>query len=181
MLKARELSHRSDPAHLRGLRNVGAVEILKGVLAMVGAIAVAVMLSRQVDLQEAAWAVVNALHIDPDRRVATMFIDGAARAMDIKGSTVILGASVYSALRFIEGYGLWNARVWAEWLALLSGTIYLPWEIRALIHRPSPLHWAFLLINLAIIAYIAWVRFGERWVHHFRRMQQERAVERDTA
>jgi uncharacterized membrane protein (DUF2068 family) len=51
--------------------------------------------------------------------------------------------------------------VWAEWLAIVSGAIYLPFELYNLIRRPSAFHWVILLINIAIVVYIAWVRWDE--------------------
>ena len=87
-----------------------------------------------------------------------------------------MAAGLYSIIRFIEGYGLWRARIWAEWMALISGAIYLPFEIQAIIHKPTWLHWTFLITNLLILAYIAWVRFGEKRVNaHRLRPDVERA------
>ena len=67
----------------------------------------------------------------------------------------------YSSLRFVESYGLWRQRAWAEWLAIVSGAMYLPFELVNLIRHPSRVHWAVLLINIAIVVYIAWVRWDE--------------------
>ena len=41
-------------------------------------------------------------------------------------------AFAYSVLRFAEAYGLWKERTWAEWLAFVSGTLFLPLEIHGL-------------------------------------------------
>jgi len=48
--------------------------------------------------------------------------------------------------------------VWAEWFALLSGTIYLPFEIVKVIERPNVLHFTILLGNLIIILYMGYIR-----------------------
>jgi uncharacterized membrane protein (DUF2068 family) len=72
-------------------------------------------------------------------------------------------ALVYSALRFAEGYGLWNQRTWAEWLAFGSGMLLLPWEIRALMHGITALRCGVLVVNLVIIAYMGFLlRAGRR-------------------
>jgi uncharacterized membrane protein (DUF2068 family) len=60
----------------------------------------------------------------------------------------------YSAIRFAEGYGLWRNRTWAEWLAAISGAIYLPIEISHLIKHISIINIAVLATNLAIVAYM---------------------------
>ena len=70
----------------------------------------------------------------------------------------MLVACIYSGLRFAEGYGLWNAKAWAEWIALVSGAVYLPFEIYKLAHRVTPLHAAIFLVNLAIVAFMFYLR-----------------------
>ena len=154
--------HDVDRAHIKGLRSVAAVEIAKGLLALVVTTALVVLLRRGGDLQDVALSIIDFLHIDPDRRIPTMFLEAAGRAMDMNIVFVLSFAAVYIALRFIEGYGLWRARVWAEWMALISGSIYLPLEIHAIVRKGTLTHWMFLITNLIILAYIAYVRFGER-------------------
>ncbi len=150
-----------DEAHVKGLRSIATIEITKGILVILAAFALIVMLRRNVDLEDIAYNILNFLHIDPDRRFASWFINAAGHAEDMQAKMVAVGAGVYSGLRFIEGYGLWNTRIWAEWMALISGSIYLPPEIIALVRHPSWLHWTFLITNILILAYIAWVRFCE--------------------
>ncbi len=67
-------------------------------------------------------------------------------------------AACYSAIRFTEAYGLWRERTWAEWLAILSGGIYLPFEIIKIVEK---FEWWKVLItafNLFIVAYLVWIR-----------------------
>ena len=154
-------------AHLKGLRTVATVEALKGVLVLAVAFALIALLRHDVDLQDAAMNVLDFLHIDPDRRLAGMFIDAAGKVMDWNVIFVGLGAFAYSALRFIEAYGLWCERVWAEWLAIISGSLYIPMEVIELLRHATPVRWALLIINLLVVAYIAWVRYDE----HFHRQQ----------
>src|SRR5690348_15547066 len=66
-------------------------------------------------------------------------------------------AALYSLVRFIEAYGLWFERRWAEWLAALSGGIYIPLEIYELIIRATWLKFAALVINLVVVAYMVWL------------------------
>jgi uncharacterized membrane protein (DUF2068 family) len=74
---------------------------------------------------------------------------------------IAAAAMAYAAVRFTEAWGLWHRRVWAEWFALLSGALYLPWEIVKLVEHPNRLHAAVFLGNLAILAYMACVRFRD--------------------
>jgi uncharacterized membrane protein (DUF2068 family) len=61
-------------------------------------------------------------------------------------------------VRFAEAYGLWYEREWAEWFALLSGAMYLPWEVLSIIRHPIALKWVVLVFNLLIVLYMLMLR-----------------------
>jgi uncharacterized membrane protein (DUF2068 family) len=69
-----------------------------------------------------------------------------------------VAACLYATLRFIEAYGLWRARAWAQWLAIVSGSVYLPFEIYELASRPDFLRGVVLTFNVAIVAYLLCLR-----------------------
>lgn len=149
----------TDPGHKRGLRTVAAIEFSKGV-AGVG-IAIVLFILRNKDVWDVAMAILNFFHINPDRHFAQVFLDFADQVTEGQLSTLAVLALAYSSLRFLESYGLWRTRVWAEWLAIFSGLIYLPFEIRALILKSTPFRWGVVVINLLLVAYVAYVRFSE--------------------
>lgn len=149
------------PAHRAGLRTVALVEALKGALALVGAYVFIRMIRHDVDFEDAAEHILFFFHIDPHRHLSHQFLD----AVDKLSSTsmgMILGIAIaYATLRFLEGYGLWRQRVWAEWLAIGSGCLYVPFEVWKVIKHPNELHWVVLAINILVVLYIAWVRWDE--------------------
>ncbi len=151
----------AHPDHHRGLRTVAIIEAVKGVLALAVGFVFVEILRHDVDLQEAALNLLYKLNIDPDRRLAHAFLRLAERMGNANVLNVAAIVLLYSGLRFLESYGLWRQRIWAEWLAIVSGAIYLPFELRALIRHPTPFHWAVLLINIAIVLYIAYVRWED--------------------
>jgi uncharacterized membrane protein (DUF2068 family) len=63
-----------------------------------------------------------------------------------------LGAALYAAVRFVEAWGLWRERHWAEWFAALSGGIYLPLEVMELLRRATWQGALTFAINLLIVA-----------------------------
>jgi uncharacterized membrane protein (DUF2068 family) len=71
-------------------------------------------------------------------------------------------AMAYAALRFTEAYGLWLARRWGEWLALLSAALYVPFEIYAIALGASLLKVALLAMNVAFVAYLTMVLIATR-------------------
>ncbi|HLM97722.1 MAG TPA: DUF2127 domain-containing protein [Bryobacteraceae bacterium] len=90
----------------------------------------------------------------PIHRPSHAFINAATRMTDA-GLWVIFSASVvYAGVPFTEAWGLWNRRVWAEWFALLSGALYLPWEMFKLMQLPNRLHLTVFLLNIAILLYL---------------------------
>jgi uncharacterized membrane protein (DUF2068 family) len=150
----------SKQAQLRVLRAVASVELAKGLLVVFIVIGIVALIRG--DASEAAAAVLRFFHVNPDRHFAQMFLDWAGDLTDSKLRKVAIGASAYSLLRFIEGYGLWHAKTWAEWLAIVSGMVYLPLEIHAVIHRQSALHIIVLVVNIAIVAYMIFLRVSAR-------------------
>ena len=145
---------RREP-HWKGLRLVASLEFAKGV-------AVLLLGFGLVLVHGQAWEVaenfLEVLHINPDHRYAQAFLNLADRFSDSKLWVVAATMAAYSILRFVEAYGLWRARAWAEWLAFASGSLYLPFEIYELMRRPSLMHASILLINGVIVLYMLYLR-----------------------
>ena len=158
----------SHPDHHRGLRTVATIEAIKGVLAVVTGVALVEVIRRDVDLEDVAHHLLVALRIDPDLKISHYFLRTVERVNDANHWNIVAIVGLYAGLRFLESYGLWRQRIWAEWLAIISGAIYLPFELRALIRHPTPIHWAVLLINIVIVLYIAYVRWEDIQQRHGR-------------
>lgn len=151
-----ELVHGSKEhrARLQALRTVALMEFIKGLLVLAAALGIVFF----VDPKDVAEWFLRLLHISPDRHFAHLLLRLAGRLSDAKVWVVVTVACGYSGLRFAEAYGLWRARAWAEWVALVSGALYLPFEIRLLVHRVSLLHAGFLIVNLAVVAFMFYLR-----------------------
>jgi uncharacterized membrane protein (DUF2068 family) len=138
--------------HKYGLRTVAAVEALKG--AAVVALCIVLLSLLHKDLDVVVDQLTHWLRLNPDSRVADWFYDLADRTTGRGIWTAVSVGLMYSAGRFVEAYGLWNQRNWAEWFAVISGAIYVPFEVLALIAHP---HWTkavVLGINLIVVMYI---------------------------
>jgi uncharacterized membrane protein (DUF2068 family) len=148
--------------HRAGLRTVALVEALKGILALLGAYVLIRMIRRDVDFGDAAEHILFRFHIDPYHHHWSQQVLHAADKISDTSTAMIVGIAVaYASLRFLEGYGLWKQRVWAEWLAIISGCLYLPFEVYKLIRHPNEFHWIILGINILVVLYIGWVRWDE--------------------
>ena len=134
------------------LRAVASFELIKGILVLL--IGVGAILLVHKDTWVIAESLLALLHISTDRHSAQLFLDLADNLTDARLWAAARLAFIYSALRFAEGYGLWNERTWAEWLAFGSGTLLIPLEIRALARGITLRRSAVFLINIAIVLYM---------------------------
>src|SRR6266496_1849482 len=107
------------------------------------------------------WLIAQSLlalfHISTDRRSAQLFLDFADNVTDARLWAAARIAFAYAALRFTEAYGLWRERTWAEWIAFVSGTLLLPFEVRELLRGVTFLRCGLLVGNLAIVCYMLYV------------------------
>jgi uncharacterized membrane protein (DUF2068 family) len=67
---------------------------------------------------------------------------------------VVFLATLYALMRYVEAYGLWFEKRWAEWFALVSGGVYLPIELYELSKGVTPLKAGLLGANLFIVIFM---------------------------
>jgi uncharacterized membrane protein (DUF2068 family) len=131
------------------VRSVAIFEAAKGAVVLLAGFGVLSLLHR--DIRVAAAALVGRLHLNPAAGFQRSFVEAAARVTD-KGLWEIASIGfLYALFRFLEAYGLWTARRWAEWLAVVSGGLYVPLEIYELIQRHTWVRASALIVNLAVV------------------------------
>jgi uncharacterized membrane protein (DUF2068 family) len=141
-----------------GVRAVALFEALKGTLVLVAGFGLLSLVHR--DLQDLAERLVQHSHLNPASHYPRVFIEAASRMSDSRLRTLAVLAFVYSVVRFVEAYGLWHMRAWAEWFAIISGCVYLPIELYELFDRPTHLRGLVLFANASIVAYLLYVRLS---------------------
>jgi uncharacterized membrane protein (DUF2068 family) len=104
----------------------------------------------------AAEALVDRLHLDAAKKYPRIFLDLAANATDLQLWGLAGLAMAYALLRFAEAYGLWFQRRWAQWIAAVSGGIYVPVEIYELARSITWIKVAALLLNTAVVGYMCY-------------------------
>src|SRR5580704_5931187 len=134
------------------LRLVAIFEFVKGTFVLLIGLCALLLVHKN------AWVIADSLlallHISTDRHSAQLFLDFADRITDARLWAAAQLAFAYSLLRFVEAYGLWRLRTWAEWVAFGSGTLLLPLEIRGLMRGITLLRSTVFLGNLAIVFYM---------------------------
>lgn len=154
-------------ASLQVLRGIATLELAKGMIVLLAACGILLLMQRE-DPWDIADGLLRLLHISPDHHFAQVFLDWADSLTSAKIWTVAAAALSYSVLRFLEAYGLWYARAWAEWIALISGSLYLPFEIYKLIHKQSLFHISVFLVNVAIVLYMIYALKTGESIHNVR-------------
>ena len=139
-----------------GLEAIAIFEALKGILVLAAGFGLLALMHK--DLPDVAEHLIGRMHLPPEGHLSHLFLRAAQKA-EGRELAAAGAAFAYSTVRFVEAYGMWNARVWAEWFAILSGALYLPWEIYGVVQHPGPLHWAILIGNVLIVLYLIHARW----------------------
>ena len=149
-----------------GLHAIALFEALKGVAAI--AASVGVLSFAQHDVRALAYALIGHFHWNPQAHYPRLLLADAELLASTDLRQVVLLLLAYAAIRLVEGYGLWKDRAWAEWLAAVSGAVYLPIELSHLIGSATPVNAAVLVSNVAVVAYMV--------IRLLRRRAQQAAV-----
>ena len=108
------------------------------------------------------------LDVNPERRLIPRILLTVLRPIGgFSSRTVLLlgiGALLFGGLELTEAVGLARRRRWAEYLTVIAGCIGIPFELMEVLRRQTPLRVSILLINVAIVIYLAWQKhlFGLR-------------------
>ncbi len=140
------------PAKDTALRLIALFEAVKGFAAIAASLGL-LSLAHQ-DVRAMAYALIGHFHLDPQAHYPRMLLDDATRLAHADLRQAVLLAWAYATIRLTEGYGLWKDRAWAEWLAALSGMVYLPLEISHLMQHATAINAAVLTGNVAVVAYM---------------------------
>jgi uncharacterized membrane protein (DUF2068 family) len=147
-----DLRHRRQR---RVLQAVAAFEFFKGIFVLVMGFCALALVHKDIWLY--AESLLALFHISTDRRSAQFFLDFADNVTDARLWAAARIAFAYSALRFTEAYGLWRGRTWAEWVALVSGALLMPLEVRGLLRGVTALRSALFIGNLAVVFFMLYV------------------------
>lgn len=142
------------------LRAVASFECTKGIFVVIMGLCALALVHKDV------WLIAESLlalfHINSDRRSAQLFLDFADSITDARLWAAARIAFAYAALRFTEAYGLWKERTWAEWVALISGSLLLPLEVRQLMRGITLWRVVLFVGNLVVVFYMLYVILSNR-------------------
>lgn len=131
------------------LRTVALLEAAKGTVVLLAGIGALSFIHH--DAQRFAERLVGHMHLNPASNYPRIFLEFAAKVTDARLGALAALAAAYALVRFMEAYGLWREKRWAEWFAAVSGGIYIPFEIYKMFHGGAWLSLVALSINVVIV------------------------------
>jgi uncharacterized membrane protein (DUF2068 family) len=155
-----EHSRRKTDAETEVLRAIATFELIKGLVVLLAGFGALSLYHR--DVWDVANSLLHLLHIKHHYHYADVFLRLADGVTNRELIIVAAVAALYSTLRFVEAYGLWRKRVWAEWFACVSGALYLPFEVNEIFRRFTAFKLALFLANLGIVVYMLYLRVMKR-------------------
>jgi uncharacterized membrane protein (DUF2068 family) len=149
-------------AHGRGLRLIAAFKLLKGLALLALGIGALNLLHKNVEAIVVHW--INIFQVDPNGHYVRLLLTKLSILDDRRLKELSVGTFFYSAVFLTEGTGLALGKRWAEYLTIISTASLLPLEIYELVKHASIGKVLALVINLAVVAYLAFElrRFPKR-------------------
>ena len=156
-------------AERRALRLIALFEAAKGF----GALAISVGLLSLVhrDLRGIVVNLIGNIGFDPEAHYPAMLLHYVEVFTAASKVPLLALVAAYVSVRLAEAWGLWFQLPWGEWLGALSGALYVPFEVRHLLHKQN---WASALLlagNLAVVAYLGWLLWRRRHPPHAGHLQ----------
>ena len=152
------------------LRAIAIDRVLHFLILAVLAVAVLLVASNEIDLRDKFYAVLGALHGGlggPTSDSDGGFVDRIDHFLNLppdKLQLIALALAAYAALQLAEAIGLWLLKRWAEYLAVVSTSVFLPLEVYELVERVTALKIIAIIVNVAIVVYLLFAKrlFGLR-------------------
>lgn len=138
----------------RALRAIALFEAMKGIAAFAATVGILDLMHH--DVRRLAIALIGRLGWDPGAHYPSVLLYYAGLLPHANVPLLVFLALGYIVTRLLEAYGLWNDRVWGEWLGALSGGIYIPFEINHLAHRCSALGATVLAANVCAVGFLTY-------------------------
>jgi uncharacterized membrane protein (DUF2068 family) len=135
------------------LRAIALLKFAKAAL-LIGAGIGALRLAHRDIFAYAAYLVFK-YHLNPGNRFVAEALSRATNVTPRRLHELGIVAFVYSALFLLEGIGLWSLKRWGEWITVLITGSLLPFEVYELVHRFTMAKTIVLVINAAVVWYLA--------------------------
>jgi len=141
----------------RGLRIIAIIEAAKGSLVLLAGFGMFAIVHE--GTERIAEEFVQRLHLNPASHYPQIFLHAAESLSDSSVWILAAGAGAYITIRFVEAWGLWHERPWAEWFGAASGALYVPLELLTIVEGVTWPKLVLLVVNIATVWYLASVLY----------------------
>jgi uncharacterized membrane protein (DUF2068 family) len=138
-----------------GIKLIAGAKIAKGIALACLSLGVFDLIHK--DLTALAERFVQIVRISPENKYVELALEKLGL---VEPSTLIrLGmlSALYASIQLIEGLGLWFGAAWAEYMVVISTGIFVPEECIGMLHHPTWLRLAILVVNALILVYVVWI------------------------
>lgn len=135
------------------LRLIAILKFGKAALLLAVGLGALRLLNPEVAARAQGWAA--ALAASSDRQVVQHLLARAVSLEPARLQALGVGAFLYAGLFATEGVGLWRGQRWAEYLTIIATASFIPFEGFELAQRATVLRGGALLLNIAVVAYLA--------------------------
>jgi len=148
------MSGPDDRPHSRRILRLIAVErIARGALLLAAGVYLLFHLNK--DFGRLGERVMRAIELDPRKPFLHHIV---AYLHHLHASEIRIAAIIalgYGLLELVEGTGLWLEQLWAEYLTVIATSLLIPFELYELVRRPSVWKAGGIVVNVAIVVYLA--------------------------
>jgi uncharacterized membrane protein (DUF2068 family) len=132
---------------------IAAFKLFKGLVLLAVGIGVLRLLNQGTAVELYRWA--NAFRVDPNNHYFQLLLVRFSILDEKKLRELSVGTFFYSALLLTEGTGLFLRKHWAEYFTIIATSSFIPLEVYELIRRVNYARGIVLLLNVAVVAYLA--------------------------
>jgi uncharacterized membrane protein (DUF2068 family) len=135
-----------------GVHVIAVFEAVKGTLGLIAGFGILSLIHR--DIAAFADDLIEVLHLNSEGHIAHRIVETVTKLNPANIKVFFALSLLYAAIRFVEAYGLWRLRAWAEWFAIISGSLYVPIEVYEIFQKPTVFRVLILLANIGIVIYL---------------------------
>jgi uncharacterized membrane protein (DUF2068 family) len=144
----------------KSLKTIACLKVLRGLIAIMIGVSLVFVYRNSEAFSWTDYPVLNGVASnDPFLQMVFAWLGSFNEAQIL---SIALLACLMGALRWIEAGGIWLNQSWAQWLAVFSGFIYIPFEVNELIYRFNWLMVVVLVVNTLIVSYLLSVLYAKR-------------------
>jgi len=147
-----------DPRAHPGLRVIAMIEAIKGLLALSAASGLELL--GPIPLKRWVHELIERFQLEPNHG-AMAWLANAINPDSVHLAAAAVGT--YAVLHLIEAWGLWRDKAWASWLGCIAASVYLPFDLYALVRHPGWVSVAVLAINVLVVWVLARDLFKRRF------------------